>query len=113
MKTLKDELKKLKNSKPTDFVALKTISFKKLIDNYRKNDLKKYNRLKLLLYYFPKIFDENTIEDIELVMKYPDITYLYLTNDDFEYKFTKLLKKIQISNDNKIKIIDIFNFFKI
>jgi len=93
---------------------------KELISN---KDLKTYNRLKCMIYYFPDMLNGLTPSDIKAALKYCDETYICLGIEDIRYKaFDKIYKK---KNDGKefeplnwgecryITIGDVFNYFKI
>lgn len=118
MTNLTDEFKKLKEAKHGDFVELKAISLKKLINQYRKNNLKNFLRLKCLLYYYPNVFDESTIEDIEITISHPDMVHMTLNKDDYRYKALDDIFKTKYNGDLEhfqfgryIKVVDLFEYF--
>ena len=98
---------------------IKVMSLKKLIDKFRKNDLKSYHRLKLLFYYFPSIYENTAISDIEIAIKFPRHTYITLDKSDYRYKFTDdIFKKKPYGIENfsggrYITVNDLFDYFKL
>lgn len=76
-----------------------------LADSYKKSkDFKKHNRLKFVTYYFPSIINQN-IEDIKLMLEYPNESRLILGEDDF---FSKLL-----NGRRYIRVSDLFKEFSL
>ena len=116
MQNLKNELLNLKKSDG----FIKAMSIKKLINKYKHDSIRNYNRLKLLLYYFPSIYEDNTIEDIELTLKYPEAVFMNVSADDQRYKiFNDIFVSKYNGNLNTfkfgryIKVSDVFEHFKI
>jgi len=119
MENLKKRLSKIK-SDSTDVSDIKLLSLKKLINRYRKENFKNYNRLKYLMYYYPNIIEDSTIDEIELTMKYPDEVYMTIEPHDIRYAaFDKIFEE-KYNGDLEtfkwgryIKVIDLFQYFDI
>ena len=59
-----------------------------------KRDLKTYNAVKKLLYYFPTLVNGLQKEDFELAMKHSEDTYVCLNaNDECRYKVFDIIYK--------------------
>ena len=61
------------------------------LDAYLKSliqlkDIKRYNRVKNLIYYFPHIIDGMSLTNFKTAMDNPDDTYLCLNSNDERYK---------------------------
>ena len=64
---------------------------KELIKN---RDLKAYNRVKCVLYYFPEVFKNVTMNDLNIAMMHADDTYICLGSEDIRYTvFDKIYKE--------------------
>ena len=64
----------------------KLLNTNNFLKNYLKlllkqKDLKTYNRVKRLYYFFPKMHNVG-YDEIKMAMKYPDETYICLSNGD-------------------------------
>ena len=59
----------------------------------RNRDLKTYNRVKCVLYYFPDAFKSVSMDDMKIAMRYSEDTYICLGNGDIRYSmFDKIYK---------------------
>lgn len=97
------------------------------LKNYLKSllknkDIKKYNRTKILVYYFPSILHGISSNDFETAMEYADETYIYLRNEDPRCKiFDKVYEKVNgrefVPNSwdetRYISIDDVFKHFNL
>ena len=48
-------------------------------------DLKTYNRIKRVLYYFPNVFYSVSLDDLKIAMKHAEDTYICLGSGDIRY----------------------------
>ena len=86
-----------------------------LIDEYKTNDIGKYNMLKCVLYYYPSIKTES-VDNIKLMLAYPNETWLVLDDNDYGYKLLDKIheekyKEISIENKHYVKVADLLNTF--
>lgn len=52
-----------------------------LRDLLRRKDLKNYNRLKFILYYYPDAMQNSSYFDLKKALEYPDETYICITDE--------------------------------
>lgn len=96
------------------------IEVKNLINKYRTSDLKNYIRLKTLAYYYPDMFADIPIQDIELALSYPSDANLILNQGDFRctaldeifYKKNRFQQEY-VYGQNYVTLLDFFKHFHI
>ena len=65
-----------------------------LKDKIKEGNLRTYNGVKKILYYFPSLLDGLTRDDFELALKHPDDTYICINSNDNRYKvYDELYKR--------------------
>ena len=84
MRNLNDKIERYKCNWLKDYL-------KELI---KDRDLKTYNRVKCVMYYFPDVFKNVTMDDLKIAMKHSDDTYICLGSEDTRYTvFDKIYKE--------------------
>ena len=96
------------------------IEIKNLINKYRTSNLKNYIRLKTLVYYYPDIFADIPIQDIELALSCPSDANLILNRGDFRCKAldeifheNNKLQQEYVYGQNYVSLLDFFKHFHI
>ena len=88
-----------------------------------KKDLKAYNRVKCVIYYFPSILNSVSMEEFKGAIKFANETYICLSKEDTRLPiFDKLYNALHEGADFEpyewgearyITMEQMFNFFKI
>lgn len=96
------------------------ILLKELLHN---KDLKMYNRVKCITYYYPELLGDMSMNDFKTAIKYADETYVCLGNEDKRYPmFDKIYRDKHEGTDFEthmygevryITIDDICKFFNL
>jgi hypothetical protein len=65
----------------------------------RNRDFKTYNRIKCVLYYFPNVLMDASLDDLKIVMQYADDSYVCLGTEDIRYTAFDKIYKEKYGND--------------
>ena len=89
----------------------------------QRKDLKAYNRIKCIIYYFPTILDGISMEEFKAAIKFANETYICLGKEDNRYlMFDKLYKELhegvnfeslEWGETRYITMEQMFNFFNL
>ena len=58
-----------------------------LKEKIERGDLKTYNRIKKVVYYFPSIIDGLTKENFDMAVKHPDDSYICIGANDYAFRY--------------------------
>ena len=95
-----------------------------LKDKLKEGDLRTYNRIKKVLYYFPSVVSGLSRDNFDMAVKHPDDSYICVSANDYDFRykgFDELYKKkngipfnVEGAFENRyVSLKDIYDYFRV